>query len=74
MAGPGLNQDFTLAGRPAAPAETIETTISYYSDTDFSHAIDGKPAKDVWPLMDELMSTIQVLLPRLYDGVMRRLP
>ena len=30
-------------------------------------------AADVWPIMDELMSTLQVLQPRLYDGVMRKL-
>lgn len=56
-----------------APAQTIETTIDYYSDTDFSQAIDGRNPADIWPIMDELMSTIQVLMPRLYDGVMRKL-
>ena len=56
-----------------APAEPVETTIDYYSDTDFSRAIDGRPSADIWPVMDELMSTLQVLQPRLYDGVMRRL-
>lgn len=57
----------------AAPVETIETTIDYESDTDFSQAIYGRKAADVWPIMDELMSTIQALMPRLYDGVMRKL-
>lgn len=56
-----------------APAEPVETTIDYYSDTDFSRAIDGRPSADIWPIMDELMSTLQVLQPRLYDSVMRRL-
>lgn len=57
----------------AAPAEPVETTIDYYSDTEFSRAIDGKSSADVWPVMDELMTAVQTLMPKLYDGVMRKL-
>ena len=57
----------------AEPAEPVENTIDYYSDTEFSHVIDGRHPDDIWPIMDELMSTLQVLQPRLYDGVMRKL-
>ena len=53
--------------------EPVDTHITYTSDTEFSEAIHGRRQEDVWPIMDELMSTIQVLMPRLYNGVMRRL-
>ena len=53
--------------------EPIETSIKYNSDTEFSWAISGKDPDDVWPIMDELMSVLQVTQPRLYDGVMRKL-
>lgn len=43
------------------------------SDSEFASIINGKDPSEVWPIMDELMSTIQVLVPRLYDGVMRKL-
>lgn len=56
----------------AAPVDTAET-IHFDSGTDFSQAIDGREPGEIWPIMDELMSTIQVLMPRLYDGVMRKL-
>lgn len=56
----------------AAPVDTAET-INYNSGTGFSQAISGKSQADVWPVIDELMSTIQALMPRLYDGVMTRL-
>ena len=56
----------------AAPVDTAET-IHYDSGTDFSQAIDGRKPEDVWPIMDELMDTLQVLMPRLYNGVMRKL-
>lgn len=35
--------------------------------------IDGRDAAEIWPIIDELMSTVQALMPRLYDGVMREL-
>ena len=56
----------------ARPVDTVET-IHYDSGTDFSQAIDGRNPDEVWPIMDELMSSVQVLMPRLYDSVMRKL-
>lgn len=57
----------------AGPAEPVDTRIDYKSDTDFSQVIDGKDAAEIWPIMDELMSTIEIMYPRLYDAVMRKL-
>ena len=57
----------------SSPAEPVETRIDYYSDTDFSREIDGRDPSDIWPIMDELMTTLQIIQPRLYDGVMRKL-
>ena len=44
-----------------------------FSDSEFAQMVDGRPAKDMWRLMDELMSTLQVINPRLYKGVMRKI-
>lgn len=55
------------------PAEPVDTHIEYTSDTEFSQMINGRNPEDVWPIIDELMSTIRVLMPRLYDGVMLKL-
>ena len=41
--------------------------------TDFRQAIIGVDAELFVDVMDELMSTLKELMPRLYDGVMRRL-
>ena len=57
----------------AAAPVPVDTHITYTSDTDFSRVIDGKDPADVWPVLDELMTAVQTLLPRLYDNVMRRL-
>lgn len=50
-----------------------ENTIDYNSGTEFSEMIDGRNPDDIWPIIDELMSTVQILMPRLYDSVMRKL-
>lgn len=45
----------------------------YVSDTEFGEAIDGMKQADIMPIMDELMSTLQVVQPRIYASVMRKI-
>lgn len=47
--------------------------ISYNSGTPFSEKINGKSSDEVLELMDELMTTLQAINPRLYASVMRKL-
>ena len=42
-------------------------------DSDFAKAIRGKSQKAVLGVVDELMTTLQVMHPRLYSGVMARI-
>lgn len=43
------------------------------SNTEFAEIANEADLKHLLSVMDELMTTIQVLQPRLYDGVMRKL-
>ena len=52
--------------RASAPVETV-------SDTDFSRTISGMDTAQVISVMDELMTTLKVVAPRLYAGVMNKL-
>lgn len=54
-------------------SEKISGNISYRSDTEFSKLIDGRDQKEVWGVIDELMTTLQVVNPRLYASVIRKL-
>lgn len=54
----------------AAPSRDI---IRYMGPSPFARAIYGRPASDVWPLMDDLMSAVKTQNPRLYDAIMRQL-
>ena len=44
-----------------------------FSNSEFAQLADGKDAEEMWRLMDELMTTLQAIQPRLYEGVMRRI-
>lgn len=55
------------------PENQAETTIDYYSDTEFSDAVGGRPVAEIMPIIDELMSVLQATNPRLYAGVMRKI-
>lgn len=50
-----------------------EEFVNYYSDTEFGKAVDGQNATNMWSIMDEMMNALQVLNPRLYDGVLRKI-
>lgn len=50
-----------------------ESVVKIDSDSDFAKVIDGLPQSDVWPVLDELMSTIRIMNERLYNGVMKKL-
>lgn len=65
LADPG--QSYSFAAEPA------DTTIDYNSGTDFSMTIHGRDPDDIWPIMDELMSTLQIAVPRLYTETMNAL-
>lgn len=45
----------------------------YTSDTEFGRLISGMSEEKYLSVIDELMSTLQVLNPRLYAGVIRKL-
>ena len=56
-----------------AQSNTNKQTVVTDIDTDFARRINGKTVDDVVNLFDDLMSTLHVINPRLYDAVMRKL-
>lgn len=57
----------------AEPKEPSEQFIQWEGDSDFAQEVSGRAVSHIMPIMDELMQTVQVLQPRLYDAVMRKL-
>lgn len=63
------------AGPQPAAEKSVEDPgeITYESDTDFAKEVYGMRVDVLMPIMDELMSTLEVIQPRLYAGVMRKI-
>lgn len=61
------------SGYSSAPDPSVSETVDYYSDTEFGRLVQDKPIKDVMSVMDELISVLSAIQPRLYNGVMRKL-
>ena len=51
---------------------SAETVIGDYGDSEFLKAVRNRPAYDVWLVIDELVTTLEVVNPRLYDAFMRK--
>ena len=47
--------------------------LSIAGDSEFMTAVNGKPGDAVWKIMEELMDTVHVLHPRIYESVIKKL-
>ena len=54
-------------------AGPIDTTNMTGSASEFARAINDRNTRDVWPIMDDLMSKLIIVNPRLYNSVMNQL-
>lgn len=64
------SHDYSYA--PPPPEAQVEQ-VRYSSDSEFSQAIQGQDVDFVLSVMDEAMDAMKVMLPRLYNGIMRKL-
>nr|DAQ29856.1 MAG TPA: hypothetical protein [Caudoviricetes sp.] len=54
-------------------AQKQPVPLEVSGDSDFLRAVDGRDSVKAWAIIDELMETIKILQPRVYDSVLRRL-
>ena len=58
----------------APPPDATETTVEYESGTEFGRAVHGRDPREIWPIIDELVSEpVRALNPRLYAAFMRKI-
>ena len=55
-----------------APA-TYRNIIEIESDSEFARAVNGRDQEEVLPVINELMETLNIIQPRIYDAVMMKL-
>lgn len=68
-----IQEDIKPPQIEANTREIKDNLIGEYGESEFYQTIKGKHAADVWAVMDELMETIKLMNPRLYDGVLHQL-
>ena len=55
-----------------APDQPDDSYVVIKSESEFAKLIDGRKQEEVWPVLDELMATIKMIYPRLYDAVLAK--
>lgn len=66
-------EDTNVSTTPQYSFAGASAEIGHISDSEFSQAIEGRSVDEILSIIDELMSTLQVVNRRLYDAVMRRI-
>lgn len=70
---PKKEKDIELPVIPSYSTATQGDVVLYEGDSEFSQAIYNKDSDQMWAIMDELMTTLAIVNPRLYDSAMRRI-
>lgn len=63
---------YSQAASPLA-APVVSAKLDIYGNSDFLRAVDGKESNEAWDVINELMDTLKVVNPRVYDDVMRKI-
>ena len=66
---PQMKEDRGYSNDSAVNAEVI----GLYGDSDFLKLINGKPSKEVWLIVDELIDALHVLNPRLLSNFLDKI-
>lgn len=69
MFGEGEQSMYSFSPPPIEEKESV----GGYGDSEFLESVAGKPINDVMLVMDELMESMKVLQPRIYDSVIRKI-
>ena len=64
---------YSYAAGPEPAGTILKEEIDYKSGTAFSEAIDGKDPARVWPIVDELLTAVYAIQPRLYAATLRKI-
>lgn len=63
-----------LYRRPHDAQEPVkQTRIEEYGDSEFLQSVAGADTEKLFLILDELMETVKVLQPRLYDAALQRI-
>lgn len=64
---PALIPEYLYSGSPSP------TTIDFDGDSEFAELVNGREQGEIMPVIDELMTAVKVLQPRLYRATIAKL-
>lgn len=70
---PESDQDPGVEFYQMASGTNPDPVIEYDSGTEFSKMVHGRSNTEIMPVIDELMETIKMIHPRLYNSVLNKL-
>lgn len=68
-----LDHEYKTAPEPEVIPQRYSYSSGYTSNSEFGETVQILDQNEVMAVMDELMDTLKILNPRLYDAVMRKL-
>ena len=69
----GEEKDIQEYSYAPAPPSSVRNTIKIDSNSEFAKVVNDRDQNEILPVIDELMETLNVIQPRLYDAVMDKL-
>lgn len=70
----GKNEDITPhTDYSFSTGPSTSDVIQFESDTEFANLVNGRDQQEIMRIVDELITTLEVVQPRLYASVMRRI-
>ena len=66
---PEIPNNYSMAAAPSDSSDDMD----YLTDSEFSQIIADKGIEKAFPVIDELIATLSVLNPKLYQSVLRKL-
>ena len=66
-------RDHMVIGERKEPEVVVSGTIPMISETEFSKTIYDMDTKSVMGVIDELMETLRIMQPKLYEATIRKL-
>lgn len=65
---------YSFASSPQESRSVAEDDkVGYFGESDFLLAVETKSLRKIMAIMDELMTALAVLNPKLYDSVLRKI-
>ena len=67
-------QMFSYTSAPVQmQASETPQTVTYSGNSEFAQAVQGRNASDMWAIIDDLMTSLAIKQPQLYNAVMRKI-